>query len=147
MDTRMSVAEREAFLADVHVGVLTVADGEDRGPLAVPVGYLYEPGGDIVFTTDTESRKVTLIRAAGRAGFLVQSEAMPFKYVSVEGPVVEGPVNYELDLAITLRYLDRETAEQWVNEAAERGDFEVKTAVRIRPERWRTYDSGKEGWE
>jgi nitroimidazol reductase NimA-like FMN-containing flavoprotein (pyridoxamine 5'-phosphate oxidase superfamily) len=39
-EDRMSLAmtrqERETFLADVHVGVISMAD-EGRGPLAVPI--------------------------------------------------------------------------------------------------------------
>lgn len=141
--TRMSVAEREEFLADVHVGVLAVADADGRGPLAVPVGYLYEPGGDIVFTTGTDTWKMLLVREAGRVGFLVQSERMPFKYVSVEGPVVaEEPVTPQLHRAVTFRYLDPETAEEYVTATVDALDEMV--AVRIRPERWRTYDMGKE---
>jgi len=37
MSYTMSVAEREEFLAGVHVGVLSVAEGEGRAPLAAPV--------------------------------------------------------------------------------------------------------------
>ena len=32
----MSVAEREAFLADVHVGILAI-ERPGRGPLALPI--------------------------------------------------------------------------------------------------------------
>jgi nitroimidazol reductase NimA-like FMN-containing flavoprotein (pyridoxamine 5'-phosphate oxidase superfamily) len=35
----MDHAEREAFLAEVHVGVLTVVAGAGRRPLATPVWY------------------------------------------------------------------------------------------------------------
>ena len=41
--TSMTQAEKQAFLADVHVGVLALNDG-DRGPLMVPMWYDYEPG-------------------------------------------------------------------------------------------------------
>jgi len=45
MSFAMNAAEREQFLAGVHVGVLGVAAGEERGPLTVPVWYDYQPGG------------------------------------------------------------------------------------------------------
>ena len=45
MPLTMSRAEREEFLAGVHVGVLSVASGDGGGPLAVPVWYAYQPGG------------------------------------------------------------------------------------------------------
>jgi nitroimidazol reductase NimA-like FMN-containing flavoprotein (pyridoxamine 5'-phosphate oxidase superfamily) len=41
----MSAGEREAFLAEVHVGVLAVEGGPGRGPLVTPVWYSYRPGG------------------------------------------------------------------------------------------------------
>ena len=52
----MTRAEREAFLAAVHVGVISLADGE-RGPLTVPIWYGYEPGGELWIVTDRDSRK------------------------------------------------------------------------------------------
>nr|BFE79553.1 hypothetical protein GCM10020093_021540 [Planobispora longispora] len=73
----MSVAEREAFLAGVHVGVLSVADEAGRAPLAVPVWYLYEPGGDIAFITARDSRKLELVRKAGRVSLVAQDEGCP----------------------------------------------------------------------
>ena len=47
----MSRAEREAFLAEVHVGVLAVAAGPGRGPLVTPVWYSSQPGGLLSVTT------------------------------------------------------------------------------------------------
>ena len=37
VDTRMSVVERETFLADIHVGVLSVPRKEWSASLTVPV--------------------------------------------------------------------------------------------------------------
>ncbi len=88
--TKMTKEDREQFLAAVHIGVLTVADVGGRAPLSVPLGYLYEPGGEIRFATAMDSRKVTLVRVVGRVRFLVQREQLPYRYVSVEGPVVAG---------------------------------------------------------
>jgi len=39
----MTPQEREAFLADVHVGVLAIEE-PGRGPLALPVWYVYRDG-------------------------------------------------------------------------------------------------------
>ena len=36
----MSRSEREAFLTEVHVGIIAIAE-QGRGPLAVPVWYAY----------------------------------------------------------------------------------------------------------
>ncbi len=82
----MTKEEREAFLADLHVGVIAV-ERPDRAPLAVPIWYAYEPGGEVVVWTDTGSVKEKLIRAAGRFSLTAQVEQPPYRYVTVEGPV------------------------------------------------------------
>ena len=56
MTSRMTREQRERFLADVHVAVVAIAQ-QGRGPLAVPVWYWYEPGGDLWFETQPDSRK------------------------------------------------------------------------------------------
>jgi hypothetical protein len=81
----MSKQERDEFLAAVHVAVLAV-DEPGRGPLAIPIWYLYE-GSRIELSMGGESLKARLLRAAGRATLTVQSEVRPYGYVSVEGPV------------------------------------------------------------
>ena len=39
----MSRDEREAFLADLHVGILAI-DEPGRGPMAMPIWYIYKDG-------------------------------------------------------------------------------------------------------
>ena len=41
MSLIMTKEEREAFLADVHVGIISISD-DGRGPLTVPVWYAYD---------------------------------------------------------------------------------------------------------
>ena len=84
----MSAAEREEFLAGVHVGVLSAAVGRTGRTLAVPVWYSYQPGGLLTVLTGRRSRKAGAIRGAGRFGLCVQDDSPPYRYVSVEGPVV-----------------------------------------------------------
>jgi nitroimidazol reductase NimA-like FMN-containing flavoprotein (pyridoxamine 5'-phosphate oxidase superfamily) len=79
----MTKQEREAFLADVHIGVISIAE-EGRGPLTVPIWYAYDPGGDLHIITGRESRKGRLLARAGRFSLCVQTETSPYKYVSVE---------------------------------------------------------------
>ena len=59
-EARMSLAmtkeERESFLADVHVGVISVAE-DGQGPLTVPIWYSCEPGGEVRVITARMSRK------------------------------------------------------------------------------------------
>ena len=58
--THMTQAEKEAFLADLHVGIIALSDGEN-GPLTVPIWYDYEPGGDLWVLTGPNSRKGKLL--------------------------------------------------------------------------------------
>jgi hypothetical protein len=55
----MSAAEREEFLADVRVGVVSVAVDTAGRTLAVPVWYSYQPGGLLTVLTDRRSRSAT----------------------------------------------------------------------------------------
>jgi nitroimidazol reductase NimA-like FMN-containing flavoprotein (pyridoxamine 5'-phosphate oxidase superfamily) len=136
----MTYNEREAFLAELHVGVLGVADVDGRGPLILPIWYAYEPGGEIRFVTGQTTRKGRLIERARRVSLCVQDEAPPYKYVMVEGPVVaiEFPVSAEQRRAIAARYLGPEAADGYVAATAELA--EVGALYRVRPERWLTQD-------
>jgi len=87
MSLTMTKEEREAFLADVHVAVISVAE-DGHGPLVVPIWYSYEPGGEVRIITGRTSRKGKLLERAGRFSLCVQTETLPYKYVSVEGPIV-----------------------------------------------------------
>lgn len=135
----MTKAEREAFLADLHVGVLAVAAIGDDPPLAAPIWYRYEPGGDVLLSTGADSVKARLLAAAGRASFCVQQEDIPYRFVTVEGPVViDGPDEVERRRIVD-RYMPAELAERYFNESA---SYPTVT-VRLTPERWRTQDYTK----
>ena len=60
MTQTMSVAERQLFLSQLHVGVLAL-NQPGRGPLTVPVWYDYRPGEALWFITDRDSRKGRLL--------------------------------------------------------------------------------------
>ncbi|MFC4376312.1 pyridoxamine 5'-phosphate oxidase family protein [Nocardia halotolerans] len=138
----MSRNERERFLAAARVGVLSVSDTRDgvRAPLALPVWYGYEPGGEIVVETGRASIKAQLLRAAGRFSLCVQDERQPYRYVSVEGPViaVEDPIDPAVRTALAERYLPTEEARAYL--AATIDQLEHDVAFRMRPHRWRTAD-------
>lgn len=144
MSLAMSAAEREAFLAGPHVGILSVADDAGRAPLAMPVWYAYEPGGEITFITGQDSRKMALIRAAGRVSLVAQEAALPYRYVSVEGPVVgfEDPARPEDRRAMAERYLGAEGGAEYLEATKDAADTMVLT--RVRPERWYTRDYTKQ---
>ena len=133
----MTVAEREAFLADVHVGILAI-DEPGRGPLALPVWYQVEDGKIIMGMSGT-SLKARLLRAAGRATLTVQTETPPYLYASVEGPVVVEATQRD-DLSMATRYLGPEMG-QWYADNNPSTDESV--LVTITPEHWRTMDFGK----
>ena len=143
MTFAMTHAERQAFLADTHVAVVSIADGA-RAPLVVPVWYAYEPGGDLRFVTGGASRKARLIRKAARVSVCVQTETPPYRYVSIEGPAVIGAPNHERDVRATaLRYLGPQMGEVYLQAtAAERAG---SILVTVKPERWLTVDYGKWG--
>ena len=85
-DQKMTESERQEFLAELHVGVLGI-ERPDGPPLVVPVWYSYEPGGDVEVLTAASSLKGRLAATAGRASLCAQQEELPYKYVSVEGPL------------------------------------------------------------
>jgi len=138
----MSAAEREGFLAAVHVGVLSAAIGTAGQTLAVPVWYSYQPGGLLTVLTGRRSRKAAAIRAAGRFSLCVQDDIPPYRYVSVEGPIVH---EEELDpaerLAMARRYLGAAGGDQYIADNPDPGRENV--AFRMRPEHWLSQDQRK----
>jgi PPOX class probable F420-dependent enzyme len=142
-DQRMTEAERQAFLADVHVGVLAL-ERPDGPPLAVPVWYSYEPGGDVEVLTSASSIKGRLAAAAGRGSLCVQQEELPYRYVSVEGTVEIDQLG-EGDAAATeamaIRYLGEEMGRAYA--ANSTGPDDIR--LRLRPQRWFSVDYGKSG--
>ncbi len=144
MPAPMTREEREACLAAVHVGVLSV-DEPRRGPLSVPVWYLYEPGGEIIVVTRPEARKTRLLSVGARVAFLVQSEELPPKYVTTQGRVVAvAPADVSRDVKPVVRkYLGAEVGDSYVDNTRPNGTNEV--VVRIRPQRWYSRDFGRPG--
>jgi nitroimidazol reductase NimA-like FMN-containing flavoprotein (pyridoxamine 5'-phosphate oxidase superfamily) len=137
----MNRAEREQFLAGVHVGVVGIA-AEGRAPLTVPVWYAYEPGGEIRFVTGGNSRKVALLEQTGRASMCAQTETAPYQYVSVEGAVtIERHVDPDERRAIAHRYLGPELGDAYYDATA--ADAVDSVTVRLAPERWLTVDYNK----
>ena len=141
MSLAMTRSEREQFLADVHVGIISMSE-RDRGPLAVPIWYAYEPGGELWIITGGDSRKGRLLVRGSRFSLCAQSESPPYRYVSVEGPVLGvEPTDLEKHLRpMARRYLGPEQGDRY---AAASGETGASIVVRMRPERWLTVDYGK----
>ena len=136
----MTRGECEAFLAEVHIGVVSINDPE-RGPLTAPLYYAYEPGGEIRFSTPASSRKGRLLAPGTRVSFLVQKEEMPQAYVSVEGPVTQILAStQEAEVEIAQRYLGEEVARNYVASRQELRANDPNVIVHVRPERWLSRD-------
>ena len=144
MPRPMTARDREAFLAEPRVAVLSVAGEDDRPPLAAPSFYAYEPGGDISFFTNTErrrARKVELIRRHGWVSLTVQRPEPPYMYVTVEGTVVsaDGSPSADEIVAIASRYMPAEHAHALA--ASELADPQSTFLLfRVTPDRWLTAD-------
>jgi nitroimidazol reductase NimA-like FMN-containing flavoprotein (pyridoxamine 5'-phosphate oxidase superfamily) len=143
MSMAMSREQRESFLAELHVGVLSVAGVPGRAPLTVPIWYTYEPGGLVSFITGDGDRKTVLIREAGRVSLCVQSEEIPYRYVTVEGPVVEMqmPADPAERRALVHRYFGPELGDSYIELTRERASRAV--TVRVRPEHWLSNDQSR----
>ncbi len=139
MSVTMTREEREQFLAEVHVGVLSVASPDGGGPLAVPVWYSYQPGGTVGVITGGSTRKAVAIRAAGRFSLCAQDERPPYRYVTVEGPVTAEEASHDERLALARRYLGSEGGDAYVAANPTGGQI----VFRMTPERWLTVDYGK----
>jgi hypothetical protein len=144
MPRPMTKQEREAFLAEPHIGVLSVGSGDKTPPLSTPVWYHYEPGGNITFftgTTGTKPKKVELLEQSGVLTFCVQKESFPYKYATVEGSVAktDRPPAPDQVLAIVRRYLAEDQAQGFINMVFSKPNSEL-VLLTVRPDRWHTSD-------
>ena len=139
MSLAMTQQEREAFLADLHVGILGVSHG--KVPLAVPIWYAYEPGGDVWVITNRESIKGKALDTTGRFSLCAQSEDLPYKYVTVAGSVsVVEDSSHDALLNMATRYLGPKLGAQYAEASATTGGSAL---YRLRPERWYSVDYSK----
>lgn len=128
--------QKETFLSELHVGVLSIAR-ENRGPLTAPIWYCYEPGGNLWVMLGRESRKAQLLEVGTRVSLCAQKEEPPYAYVTAEGPVVgiaEGTHGDILELAS--RYVGEEGGKAY----AENMRTAESLTVTIRPETWLAVD-------
>jgi Pyridoxamine 5'-phosphate oxidase len=140
-DSRLSVRDRELFLAEPHVAALSVAARQGRGPLTIPIWYQYTPGGEAWVLTDAGSRKTRLIEAAGRFTLMVDRVMPTVRYVSVEGPVTRTvPGTDELLREMAERYLPPDKVPAYIEFVDK--ELGEQVAIYLRPERWLTADFG-----
>ncbi|MGY6502798.1 MAG: pyridoxamine 5'-phosphate oxidase family protein [Acidimicrobiales bacterium] len=137
----MTEAQRHAFLADLHVGVLGVTDPDPvRGPLTIPIWYQYAPDVGVSIITSPTSRKGRAIEGAGRFSLAAQQESLPYMYVAVDGPLVETiPCDLDAHLRpMAVRYLGDELGNAYAEGWAASPSTDV--VYRMEPERWFSFD-------
>jgi nitroimidazol reductase NimA-like FMN-containing flavoprotein (pyridoxamine 5'-phosphate oxidase superfamily) len=137
----LSAEEREQFLAEPHVGALSVVERPDRAPLTVPLWYQYTPGGELWVRTPPGSRKARAIAAVGRFTLLVDRTEPTVRYVSVEGPVTRTePDSPERAHEMAARYLPEDKVAGFLE--FERTQIGEHVVLFLRPEHWLSSDMG-----
>ncbi len=137
----MTESERQEFLVGLHVGVVGI-ERADGPPLALPLWYSYEPGGDVVVLTSASSLKGRLAAAAGRASLCAQQGDLPYKYVTVEGSVEIDELRAEANTAVlpmAILCLGEEMDRRYG--AGDAASDEIR--IHLRPERWFSVDYAK----
>jgi PPOX class probable F420-dependent enzyme len=135
---RMEEAERTQFLADRRVAIVAI-ERHDAAPLAVPVWYGVDSGGNLAVWTERGSIKERLVRASGRFTLTVQNENPPYGYVSAEGPAMIRDATREDVRPIVERYMPADEVDAHLD--ATYNDKAV--LITMRPSRWYTADYGK----
>jgi nitroimidazol reductase NimA-like FMN-containing flavoprotein (pyridoxamine 5'-phosphate oxidase superfamily) len=139
MDLTMTPAERWTFLTEVpRVCVLSV-DAPERAPVSSPIWFTADDG-KIAFAIGPQSRKAELLRRSRRATICVQSEDVPYKYVTIEGPVEDiGRATEAFRRSEAVRYLGPELGDLYIAGTSN----EVSDTWVLRPERWSSIDYAK----
>ncbi|MBT9295878.1 pyridoxamine 5'-phosphate oxidase family protein [Rhodococcus sp. GOMB7] len=137
----LSENEREQFLAEPHIGALSVADGTERGPLTVPIWYLYSPGGKPWILTRKDSRKARLIESAGHFSLMAERLDPTIRYVSVSGSVDKiVPGTDEMLVEVSRRYLAPDKVDGYLEFA--RSQLGEQVAIYMNPQHWLSADLG-----
>lgn len=134
MGRRMPEAEWREFLsAGTRTGKLAVVR-RDGSPLVVPVWFVVDDDGSLVFNTGANTAKGRAILRDPRVSLCVDRETPPFDFVRVDG-VAEvsedpGPL-VEWATRIAARYMGAELAESY----GRRNGVPGELLVRVRPTR------------
>ena len=138
----MSTSDRETFLEQPHVAVLAIARADGEPPLAGPVWYDYQRGGDVIVTIGADSEKATLLAASPAASVCVQTTDLPYRFVTVSGPVTLGPADSDIRRRIAARYLPPELVDGYLEGAEDEAQM---LTMRLTPRSWRSNDFSKLG--
>jgi nitroimidazol reductase NimA-like FMN-containing flavoprotein (pyridoxamine 5'-phosphate oxidase superfamily) len=143
MARAMSVEGREAFLSGLHVGLVSL-DAPPRAPQVTPMWYAYVPGGDVRILAPQVGPFSERLRRAQRATLCAQDEFPPYRYVTVEGPLVAVvPADRERDFRpLVERYLPH----MWIEDYLRRMWPETEPSngrmlmAQLKPETWESVD-------
>ena len=139
MNLKMNDEERDAFLAETRIAIICI-ERKERPPLAVPIWYSYDPAVGISVSTQNDSLKAKLLKAAGRFTIIVQEEERPHRYVSAEGPIIDfRAVDPEKDIRPMAEVYAPEEVEMYIQASSQ---FPSSLIV-MKPDTWRTMDQSK----
>lgn len=143
MTRAMTPEERQAFLSGMHVGIFSVPQ-DSIGPLSLPAWYASTPGEPVRVFLLPDDPRTPLLHALPRASLCVQDEMPPYRYVSIEGPVVAlVPVQREQEYwPLIQRYLPEIWAQGYLSHTWPEGEPQSGPMLfaHLRPETWRAFD-------
>jgi PPOX class probable F420-dependent enzyme len=123
-----TTAERDAFLQEANVAVLSTLDRRGR-PHGVPIWFLYEDGV-FVMITGRRSQKARNIERNPEVSLVIDRRTLPYYAVMVQGPAEIGPApSRELHRRMAVRYLGEELGQDY----HERRYSEDAVTIRLRP--------------
>jgi len=134
----MPPADRESFLAEPHIGVLSIARPKGRPPQASPIWYEFVDGV-VAINVGRSSVKAQLAEAAGAASLTVQTEQLPYRFVTVGGPVAVAAADDATRRRIATRYLPADMVDGYLAG----GDAADMVTLRLTPETWHSNDFSK----
>lgn len=134
----MAPPDRESFLAEPHIGVLTIARPAGHPPLASPIWYEYADGVVAINVART-SAKARLAQAEGVASLTVQTEQLPYRFVTVGGPVTVDAADDASRRRIASRYMPAEMVEGYLAT----GDIADMVTLHLTPVTWHSNDYTK----
>jgi PPOX class probable F420-dependent enzyme len=124
------VADREEFLKQPNLAVLTTVDAKGR-PHGAPIWYLYDEGV-FVISTGRGSQKHKNLTANPNVCLVIDKRSLPYFVVMAHGRVEIGaPLSSDDRLRMAVRYLGEEVGRRYVERTSE----EDSITVRLRPRR------------
>lgn len=140
MSPAMPEGERQSFLAGIHVGIFSLAQ-DSQAPLSLPAWYAYSPGEEARILVPPGDPRSALLHSLPRASLVVQDEMPPYRYVSIEGPIVAVvPADRDQDYwPMILRYLPEMWALGYLGSTWPEGKDLSRSMLlaHLRPEVWR----------